>query len=83
VEALGGSIDRPTLIAGELTDEERHGLERDKVNPVLAVLAAPHLCVRRPSILGELAQERWHSGRTDDPGALAPIYLQLNASIRA
>lgn len=80
VDALGGSIDRPTLIAGELTEEERHKLERDKGN---AVVAAPHLCVRRPSILGELAQERWRSGRADDPAALAPIYLQLNASNRA
>jgi tRNA threonylcarbamoyladenosine biosynthesis protein TsaB len=80
VEGLGTLIDRPTLVAGELTQEERHRLERDKVN---VVLAAPHLCVRRPSILAELAEERWRGGRVDAPGALAPIYLQLNASIRA
>lgn len=79
VQALGNFIDRPTLVAGELTDEERQSLERDRVN---VVLAAPSLCVRRPSVLAELAQERWRGGQADDAGALAPIYLQLNESMR-
>lgn len=80
VNALGAMIDRPTLVAGELTQAERQSLESDKIN---VVLAAPHLCVRRPSILAEMAEERWRGGQADRAGALAPIYLQLNASIRA
>ncbi len=75
VADLADSIERPTMVAGELTAEERQRLARKKVNVVLAPLA---LCVRRPAILAEMAWERWRSGQVDDPSALAPIYLQLN-----
>jgi len=45
VAELADSIDAPTLVAGELTSEERQRLMRKKVN---IHLAPPSLCVRRP-----------------------------------
>ncbi len=74
VESLANSIEQPTIVAGELTSEERQRLARKKVNVSLAPLS---LCVRRPAVLAELAWGRWRSGHADDPRALAPIYLQL------
>jgi tRNA threonylcarbamoyladenosine biosynthesis protein TsaB len=73
-DALADSIEKPTLVAGELTAAERQRLARKKVN---VILAAPPLCVRRPSILAQLAWARWQAGSMDDPASLAPIYLQL------
>jgi tRNA threonylcarbamoyladenosine biosynthesis protein TsaB len=80
VDALADAIDKPTLIAGELTAAERQRLARKKVN---VVLAPPSACVRRPSILAELAWVRWKAGSVDEPASLAPIYLQLAESIPA
>jgi tRNA threonylcarbamoyladenosine biosynthesis protein TsaB len=74
VDVLADSIERPTLVAGELTVEERQRLARKKVN---VRLAAPSLCVRRPAVLAELAWSRWQSGKVDEPASLAPIYLHL------
>ncbi len=80
VDALADSVDRPTLIAGELTAEERHRLARKKVN---VILAPPALCVRRPAILAELAWARWQAGKVNEPASLAPIYLHLAEPIQA
>ena len=80
VDALADSIDKPTLIAGELTPAERQRLARKKVN---VVLAPPSTCVRRPSLLAELARARLQAGQTDEPASLAPIYLHLGESILA
>ncbi len=74
VDTLADSIEKPTLIAGELTAGERQRLARMKVN---VLLASPPLCVRRPSVLAQLAWARWQRGRLDEPESLAPIYLQL------
>jgi tRNA threonylcarbamoyladenosine biosynthesis protein TsaB len=80
VDALADSIDKPTLVAGELTAEERQRLARKKVN---VLLATPSRCVRRPSVLAELAWSRWQAGEVDEPAALAPIYLHLAESPQA
>ena len=72
VDALAKSIEQPTLIAGELTPEERQRLARKKKN---VALAPPHLCLRRPSLLAEIGWERYQKGQVDDSAALAPIYL--------
>ncbi len=80
VDALADSIDKPTLVAGELTSEERHRLARKKVN---VILAPPTLCVRRPAVLAELAWTRWQDGKVDEPASLAPIYLHLGEPIQA
>ncbi len=73
-DALADSIETPTLVAGELTAAERQRLARKKVN---VVLASPAQCVRRPSLLAQLAWLRWKEGRLDEAASLAPIYLQL------
>ena len=78
VDSMADLIDKPTLIAGELTAAERQRLSRKKVN---VVLASPSACVRRPSLLAELAQARLQAGQVDEPASLAPIYLQLGESI--
>ncbi len=77
-DALADSIEKPTLVAGELTAAERQRLARKKVN---VLLAPPALCVRRPAVLAQLAWTRWRAGRVDDPESLAPIYLQLSQPI--
>jgi tRNA threonylcarbamoyladenosine biosynthesis protein TsaB len=72
VAGLAKSIEKPTLVAGELTAEERQRLARKKVK---VILAAPHLCVRRPSLLAEIGWRRLQNGQVDNAAALAPIYL--------
>ena len=79
VDALADSIDAPTLVAGELTSEERQRLMRKKA----VRLAPPSMCVRRPAILAELAWRRWQSGEVDEAASLAPIYLHTVESIQA
>lgn len=73
-DALADSIEKPTLVAGELTAAERQRLARKKVN---ILVAPPSLCVRRPAVLAQLAWVRWQEGRVDEAASLAPIYLQL------
>jgi tRNA threonylcarbamoyladenosine biosynthesis protein TsaB len=72
--ALAKSIEKPTLVAGELTSEERQRLARKKVN---VTVAASHLCIRRPSVLGALAWDRRRRGEVDEPASLAPVYLSV------
>jgi tRNA threonylcarbamoyladenosine biosynthesis protein TsaB len=79
VDALADSIDAPTLVAGELTSEERQRLTRKKA----VRLVPPSMCVRRPAILAELAWTRWRSGKVDEAASLAPIYLHTAESIQA
>lgn len=77
---LADAIDKPTLVCGELTAEERQRLARKKVN---VILAAPSNCVRRPAVLAELAWVRWQDGQINDAASLAPIYLHVAGSIPA
>jgi tRNA threonylcarbamoyladenosine biosynthesis protein TsaB len=80
VDKLADSIDKPTLVAGELTSEERQRLMRKKVN---VHLAPPSMCMRRPAVLAELAWARWQSGKADEAASLAPIYLHTAETIQA
>jgi tRNA threonylcarbamoyladenosine biosynthesis protein TsaB len=78
--ALGHSIHTPTLVCGELSEEERAILARKRKN---VLLASPAQCLRRPSFLAELAWKRLQAGQVDDPVALAPIYLHIGEPIPA
>jgi tRNA threonylcarbamoyladenosine biosynthesis protein TsaB len=69
---LAERIKKPTLVAGELTGEERRLLSRKKKN---VILASPAQSLRRPGYLAELGWNRWQKGEVDDPASLAPIYL--------
>ncbi|MCQ3935891.1 MAG: tRNA (adenosine(37)-N6)-threonylcarbamoyltransferase complex dimerization subunit type 1 TsaB [Chloroflexi bacterium] len=66
-------IEGPALIAGELTSEERKKISKKKK----VQLASPAYCVKRPSVLAELAWSRWQKNQTDDAATLAPIYLHV------
>ena len=74
VDELVDEIENPTYVAGEFTSEERGRLARKRVK---VLLASPVKCVRRPSILAELAWARWKDDRVDDAASLAPIYLHV------
>lgn len=75
---LSARINEPTMICGELDEEERRLLARKWVN---VVLCSPAQSVRRPSYLAELAWDRLQANRWDDPATLAPIYLRTNTNI--
>jgi len=71
-------IQEPTLVSGELSDEERRLLGRKRK---IVLLASPAQSLRRPSFLAEIAWRRWQAGNMDDPASLAPIYLHYNETI--
>jgi tRNA threonylcarbamoyladenosine biosynthesis protein TsaB len=73
-DELADNINKPTIVCGELSADERQRLARKRVN---VLLASPAACVRRPAILAELAWERWQTGVQDDAASLAPIYLHV------
>lgn len=70
-EDLKGELKVATYICGELDGEGREALRRES----LAVLAPPSMCVRRPSILAEIAWQKGRRGTTENPAELSPIYL--------
>jgi tRNA threonylcarbamoyladenosine biosynthesis protein TsaB len=78
ITTLSQRIQRPTLVCGELTYDERHILARKHKN---VILASPAQSLRRPSFLAELAWQRWRSGQVDDPVTMAPIYLHVGEPI--
>lgn len=69
---LEGMITSPTILIGEINQEDRQTLERRWRN---ALIASPAENLRRPSILAQLAWKRLETGRVDDTASLAPIYL--------
>lgn len=73
LDELLNEIESPTLMAGELTSEERKKITKIKK----IQLASPALCVRRPAVLAELAWKRWQADQVDDAATLAPIYLHV------
>ncbi|WKZ36538.1 MAG: tRNA (adenosine(37)-N6)-threonylcarbamoyltransferase complex dimerization subunit type 1 TsaB [Anaerolineales bacterium] len=73
LDELLNEIESPAILAGEFTSEERSKLSKRK-----NILAAPPVnCVRRPSVLAELAWARWQDKKVDDAASLAPIYLHV------
>ena len=73
-DQLAENINKPTIVCGELTADERQRLARKRVN---VLLASPAACVRRPAVLAEMAWERWQAGGQADAASLAPIYLHV------
>jgi tRNA threonylcarbamoyladenosine biosynthesis protein TsaB len=72
-EALAASVERDSVICGDLTAAERHLLKKNEH----IRLVSPALSTRRPAILAELAYTRWQAGRVDDVSTLAPLYLHI------
>lgn len=77
-EIQSGSDSGPTWVCGELTEEERRVLRKERKT---VLLATPAQSVRRPSFLAEIGWQRWQAGKVDDPAALAPIYLHYRDTI--
>jgi tRNA threonylcarbamoyladenosine biosynthesis protein TsaB len=77
-QELTRQIHEPTLVCGELNEEQQHTLARKYKN---VILASPAHSVRRPSLLAELAWKRWQAGDVDDPVTLSPIYLNQGEPI--
>jgi tRNA threonylcarbamoyladenosine biosynthesis protein TsaB len=71
-------INEPTLVCGELNEEQQRTLARKYKN---VILASPAQSVRRPAFLAELAWRRWQSGDVDNPVTLAPTYLNVGQPI--
>jgi len=66
-------ITAPTVVAGELSREDRGIIARKWKN---AIIASPTLSIRRPAFLAEIAFEKIQNNDFIDPNILAPIYLQ-------
>ncbi len=77
-QKLSHSIHEPTLICGELLEEQQHILARKYKN---VILASPAHSVRRPALLAELAWRRWQAGDVDDAASLSPTYLHFGEPI--
>ncbi len=77
-EELGEKIQKPTLVCGELTEEERRMLGKNRRN---IKLASPAQSLRRPSYLAELGWRRWQAGQVDNPATLSPFYLHTSEPI--
>ena len=75
---LSHLIHEPTMVCGELTEEQQHTLARKYKN---VILASPAHSLRRPSLLAELAWKRWQAGDVDDPATLSPTYLPIGDPI--
>ena len=66
------TIEKPTLICGELSREDRTIIGRRWKN---AIIAPPERCLRRAGFLAALGWARILAGDSDDPVSLTPIYL--------
>ncbi len=75
---LATEINKPTLIFGEMSQEDHQHLGRKWKN---VILSSPAFSVRRPAILAELACQRWQAGQTDNIVTLTPIYVHTIESI--
>ncbi len=75
---LSRLIHEPTIVCGELSEEQQHALARKYKN---VILASPAHSIRRPSLLAELAWKRWQVGDFDDPAILSPTYLSIGTPI--
>jgi tRNA threonylcarbamoyladenosine biosynthesis protein TsaB len=77
IDELADEIESPTYVAGELSSDDRSRLARKRVN---ILLASPVHCIRRPSILADLAWARWQKNDVDDATSLAPVYLHVEGT---
>ncbi|MEP0807419.1 MAG: tRNA (adenosine(37)-N6)-threonylcarbamoyltransferase complex dimerization subunit type 1 TsaB [Chloroflexota bacterium] len=75
LEALMAEAQSPARVCGEFSVEEIQKMKAAGIR-----LATPAASVRRPSVLAELAWERWQAGDVDDEAALAPIYLHTEGT---
>jgi tRNA threonylcarbamoyladenosine biosynthesis protein TsaB len=80
VHELEQEIKTPTLVAGELSADDRQVLERRWKN---VHVVNPALSLRRAGYLAEMGWSTLQSGKRDDPVSLSPIYLHVAGEIPA
>ena len=69
---LVAEIEGPAYVCGELGEVGRKALRRKR-----SVTAAPaSLCVRRPSVMAELARKHSLEGEASEPSVVSPTYLE-------
>lgn len=72
-QELLAAINQPTIICGEIYEDERKVLARKHAN---AQLVSPAWSNRRPAVLAELAWQRWQAGEITDAAGLGPVYTR-------
>jgi len=72
-EELENLINEPTIVCGEINEEDRKILSRRWRN---AIISNPADNVRRPAYLAEIAWQRYLNGNANDVIQLEPIYLK-------
>jgi tRNA threonylcarbamoyladenosine biosynthesis protein TsaB len=77
-QELSRRIHEPTLVCGELNEQQQHTLARKYKN---VILISPAHSIRRPALLAELAWKRWLAGDVDDPATISPTYLNVGSVI--
>lgn len=77
-DELEERIVSPTVICGEMNADEKKTISRRWRN---AIIPDPPLNVRRPSILAQIAHERFNAGEADNSATIAPIYLRTVKNI--
>lgn len=71
-EDLPGMIEDKSFLIGDIDPGLREKLDaNEKIE-----LAAPSSCVRRPSMLAEIALKRIRAGKLPDSSSLVPVYLK-------
>jgi len=78
IQKFSSRIQQPTIVCGELNEEQQRILARKHKN---VLLASPARALRRASFLAELAWKRFQAGQVDEPAALAPTYLHFGEPI--
>lgn len=78
IKTIADTITSPVYVAGEMGAEERRIMGRKWKTSQLAPASA---CLRRPSVLAELAWDKLQVGHADDPVSLSPIYVHTLSNI--
>jgi len=78
IRGMAATIKSPIYVVGEMDTEERQVLGRKWKT---ARLAVPSLCLRRPSVLAELAWTKIQAGQADEAASLSPIYVHTLSNV--
>lgn len=78
IKTIASTITSPVYVVGEMGAEERQIMGRKWKT---AQLAPASQCLRRPSVLAELAWTKLQEGHADDIASLSPIYVHTLSNL--
>lgn len=78
IKTIAASIQSPVYVVGEMGAAERQALGRKWKTSRLAPASA---CLRRPSVLAEIAWKQLRDGKADEVASLAPIYVHTLSNV--